>query len=89
MYITPRQSQPVGFSVPHGGAPAGVSTSGFSFGPKGALLHNGLNKFYACQNDALAALNTYQVFWNAAGNPAGYTCIGPVKIVAGDACNRA
>jgi len=89
MYITPHQSQPVGFSVPHGGAPQGVSTTGFSFGPKGALRYNGLNKFYACQNDALASLNTYQIFWNAAGNPTGgFTCKGPIKIQSGDACNR-
>jgi hypothetical protein len=88
MYITPHQSLPVGFSVPHGGAPAGVSTSGFSFGPRGALLHNGLNKFFACQDDALAELNSYQIFWNAAGQPAGFTCQGPIKLGAGDACSR-
>jgi len=88
MYITPHQSQPVGFSVPHGGAPQGVSTSGFSFGPKGALLHNGINRFYACQNDALASLNSYQLYWLAAGQPVGFTCQGPIKVAAGDACNR-
>ena len=88
MYIVPHQSQPVGFSVPHGGAPQGVSTTGFSFGPKGALLHNGINRFYACQNDALASLNSYQIYWNAAGTLAGFTCQGPIEIGAGDACNR-
>ena len=88
MYITPHQSKPVGFSVPHGGAPEGVSTTGFSFGPKGALLHNGLNKFYACQDSELAALSSYQIYWNAAGTPAGMTCQGPIKLVSGDACSR-
>lgn len=88
MYIVPHQSQPVGFGVPHGGPPAGVSTSGFSFGPKGALKHNGLNLFYACQNQELAAMNTFQIYWLAAGRPANWTCQGPIKIQAGDGCAR-
>lgn len=88
MYIVPHQSKPVGFSVPHGGSPAGVSTSGFSFGPKGALKHNGLNLFYACQDQKLAAMNAYQIYWIAAGRPRNLTCRGPIKIQAGDGCAR-
>lgn len=88
MYVVPHQTQPVGFSVPHGGAPAGVSTTGFSFGPKGALLHNGVNRFYACQNAELAQENSYQLWWVAGGQPNGVGCVGPVRIVAGDACAR-
>ena len=88
MYIVPHQTQPVGFSVPHGGAHAGVSTSGFSFGPKGALLHNGLNNFYACQNAEMAAMNTYQIWWWGAGQPGAMSCKGPIKIASGDACSR-
>ncbi|KIW72035.1 hypothetical protein PV04_00259 [Phialophora macrospora] len=88
MYITPGETQPVGFSVPHGGAPQGVSTSGFSFGPEGALLHNGVNNFYACQNAEQAELNSYQIWWWGAGQPGAVSCTGPIKIVAGDACAR-
>jgi hypothetical protein len=88
MYVVPHQTQPVGFSVPHGGAPQGVSTTGFSFGPRGALLHNGVNRFYACQNAALAQENSYQLWWVAGGQPNGVGCVGPIKIVAGDACAR-
>ncbi len=88
MYIVPHQTQPVGFSVPHGGAPQGVSTTGFSFGPRGALLHNGNNKFYACQNAELAAENTYQIWWWGAGQPGAMSCQGPIKISSGDACSR-
>jgi hypothetical protein len=85
MYIVADDSQPVGFSVPHGGPPQGGSTTGFSFGSDGELLHGGINRFYACQNDALAPLNTYQIYWNAAGQPLGWTCQGPIQIQAGDA----
>jgi hypothetical protein len=88
MYIVPDETQPVGFSVPHGGAPQGVSTSGFSFGPEGALLHAGVNNFYACQNAEQAALNSYQIWWWGAGQPGAVSCKGPIKIVAGDACAR-
>ncbi|KAJ9606401.1 hypothetical protein H2200_009362 [Cladophialophora chaetospira] len=88
MYIVPHQTQPVGFSVPHGGAPAGVSTGGFSFGPRGTLLHNGRNNFYACQNAELAELESWQIWWWGAGQPGGMSCKGPIKIVSGDACSR-
>lgn len=85
MYIVPGDSKPVGFGLPHGQTPQGASTSGFSFGSNGELLHEGINRFYTCQNDALAPLHTYQIFWNAAGQPLGWFCQGPVKVQAGDA----
>ena len=88
MYVVPRQSQPVGFGVPHGGVPQGVRTTGFSFGPRGALLNNGFNKFYACQDSNLDSLHAWQIYWLAAGNPKGLTCKGPIKITSGDACQR-
>ena len=71
MYITPHQSQPIGFRLPHGGGPLGVSTTGFSFGREGALLHNGLSRFYTGQDGELGALNSYQIYWLAAGEPLG------------------
>jgi len=85
MHIVPGDSKPVGFSVPQASAPQGVSTTGFSFGPNGELLHEGLNRFYTCQNDALAPMKTYQIFWNAAGQPLGWTCQGPVEIQVSNA----
>ncbi|OQV01500.1 hypothetical protein CLAIMM_06847 [Cladophialophora immunda] len=88
MYVFRYQSQPVGFSVPHGDAPQGASTAGFSFGAGGALLHNGFNSFYACQDDALSSLDSYQIYWLDTGNPVGWTCQGPIAIQAGDACSR-
>lgn len=88
MYVVPHQSRPLGFSVPHGGAPQGVRTTGFSFAADGTLLNNGLNLFYACQDAALADLNSYQIYWLASARPAGLTCKGPIKIQAGDACSR-
>ncbi|EXJ65334.1 hypothetical protein A1O7_01675 [Cladophialophora yegresii CBS 114405] len=88
MYIIPEETQPVGFSVPHGSAPQGVSTTRFSFGADGALLHEGVNNFYACQNAEQAAMNSFQIWWFGAGQPNGVGCKGPVRIVAGDACAR-
>lgn len=88
MYVVPHVSQPIGFSIPHGGAPAGVRTTGFSFSAGGGLRNNGLNLFYACQDPALAELQAYQVYWMAGPHPEGMTCKGPIKIQAGDACSR-
>ncbi|OCT54505.1 hypothetical protein CLCR_00962 [Cladophialophora carrionii] len=88
MYIIADETQPVGFSVPHGSAPQGVTTSGFSFGPEGALLNGGVNNFYACQNAQQAAMNTWQIWWFGAGQPNAVGCKGPIKLVAGDACAR-
>ena len=86
MYVVPHQSKPVGFSVPHGGAPAGVRTTGFSFGGDGGLLNNGRNLFYACATPELQAMHAWQVYWMAGRVPGGMTCKGPIKIVAGNGC---
>jgi len=88
MYVVPHQSQPVGFGVPHGGPPAGVRTTGFSFAADGTLLNIGLNLFHACQDAALQAMNTYQIYWIASSFPPGMICKGPIKIQSGDACSR-
>ena len=88
MYVVPHQSEPIGFSVPHGGSPQGVRTTGFSFASDGGLRNNGLNLFYACQNAELDSLQSWEVYWMAAGTPAGMHCKGPIKIQAGDACSR-
>lgn len=85
MYVVPGDSEAVGFTLPGENAPLGASATGFSFGSTGELLHAGINRFFVCQDDALAPLNTYQIFWNAAGQPLGWTCQGPVNIQAGNA----
>ncbi|KAJ9609384.1 hypothetical protein H2200_005711 [Cladophialophora chaetospira] len=84
MYVVPGDSKAVGFSLSDRSAPQGASTTDFSFGSNAELLHAGINRFFVCQNDALAPLDTYQIYWNAAGQPLGWTCQGPVKIQAGD-----
>lgn len=89
MYIVPFQTQPVGFSVPHGGAPAGVSTSGFFFNRFGNLVHNGRNNFWACQDAEQAAMNTYQIWWFGAGRPNGVSCQGPLFLQQGPTCPAA
>jgi hypothetical protein len=90
MYVVPRQSRPVGFSVPHGSAPAGTRTNGFSFNSAngGSLVNNGLDLFYACQDQTLAAMYTYQIYWLAGGFPRNMSCKGPLHIRAGDGCAR-
>ncbi|KAK5264912.1 hypothetical protein LTR96_009711 [Exophiala xenobiotica] len=90
MYVVPRQSRPVGFSVPHGSAPAGTRTNGFSFNPAngGSLVNNGFDLFYACQDRNLAAMHTYQIYWLAGGFPRNMSCKGPLHIRAGDGCAR-
>jgi hypothetical protein len=88
MYIVPHQTQPVGFSVPHGGTPAGVRTTGFGFNNAGILMNNRRNLFFACQNAELAAINSYQIWWFGAGEPDGVSCVGPLGIKKSDACAR-
>lgn len=88
MYVVPHQTQPVGFSVPHGGPPAGVRTTGFSFGPAGNLRNNGRKLFYACQNAADAEINSYQIWWFGDGEPNGVSCKGPINIQQSDGCAR-
>lgn len=88
MYVVPHESQPVGFSVPHGSAPSGARTDGFTIDMNGNLLNNGLNLFFACQDGALAAMNSYQIYWLAGGDPEGMSCKGPITIQNSDACAR-
>ncbi len=86
MYLVPHQTQPIGFSVPHGGAPPGVRTTGFGFNNQGVLENNGRNLFYACQDAEQAALNSYQIWWWGAGRPNGVGCKGPLGISQVAAC---
>ena len=79
-YIVPHQTQPLGFSVPHGTPPAGTRTTGFAFDGSGTLTNNGLNRFYACQNAEQAAINSYQIWWWGAGRPNGVSCKGPIHL---------
>lgn len=88
MYIIPHETQPVGFSVPHGSPPANVRTTGFTFGPAGNLLNNGKKLFYACQNAADAEINSYQIWWFGNGKPNGVSCKGPINIKQTDGCAR-
>jgi hypothetical protein len=88
MYIDPQNSKPVGFSIPHGSSPQGVTTTGFSFGDDGSLLNNGANLFYACQDEALDEMHAWQIYWMAAAHPEGLTCKGPISIKASNGCAR-
>ena len=84
----PHETQPIGFSTPHGSAPAGVRTMGWSFNSNGILLSNGHNLFYACQNAEQAEINSYQIWWWGAGEPNGVSCKGPLAIHQADPCPR-
>jgi len=87
-YIVPHQTQPIGFSIPHGSPPPGVRTTGWAFDSNGILTNNGRNLFYACQNAEQAAINSYQIWWWGAGEPNGLHCKGPLAIKHADACAR-
>jgi hypothetical protein len=87
-YIVPHQTQPIGFSTPHGSPPAGVRTQGWAFDSNGVLTNNGHNLFYACQNAEDAEINSYQIWWWGAGEPNGVSCKGPLAIKQADACAR-
>lgn len=87
-YIVPHQTQPIGFSTPHGAPPQGVRTTGWAFNGNGVLTNNGHNLFYACQNAEQAAINSYQIWWWGAGEPNGVSCKGPLSIKEADACAR-
>lgn len=86
-YVVPHQSQPVGFSEAEGLAPPGVSMVNFDFGPEGDLRHNKVNLFAACQDTELEAINSWQIWWLAAGTPHNMTCT-PLGIQKSDACTR-
>jgi hypothetical protein len=87
-YVVPHQTQPIGFSIPHGSPPPGVRTTGWAFDGNGILTNNGHNLFYACQNAEQAAINSYQIWWWGAGEPNGLSCKGPLAIRQADACAR-
>ena len=79
-YIVPHETQPIGFSEPHGTPPSGVRTTGFAFNGAGKLTNNGHSLFYACQNAEQAAINSYEVWWFGNGEPNGVSCKGPLGI---------
>ncbi|RMD42131.1 hypothetical protein DV735_g2976, partial [Chaetothyriales sp. CBS 134920] len=87
-YVVEGENQPLWFSVPHASPPAGAITTGFGFGAQGALGIDGVNRFYVCQDDALDAISTFQVYWFGAEQIGveGLRCQGPIKILATDAC---
>ena len=90
-YIRPNATAPMGFSVPHTGGviPVDAVSTGFSFSGGGPLVWEGKNQFWACQNPELVAMNTYQVWWNGAGEfPVGVDCKGPIGIDEIDGCQR-
>ncbi|KIX96557.1 uncharacterized protein Z520_07823 [Fonsecaea multimorphosa CBS 102226] len=90
-YIEPTKTAPLQFTLPHAGGnmPADAVSTGFSFSGGGPLLWNGENKFWACQNPQLVALNTYQIWWNGAGKfPLGVDCKGPIGADMIDGCQR-
>jgi hypothetical protein len=91
MYVTPRQSKPVGFSTPRGSPPQGVRVNEFSFNwNRSGLQNHGRNLFYACQDAGgkLAALHSYQIWWMGDGFPSRWSCRGPINIRAADGCAR-
>jgi len=90
-YIMPNKTAPLQFTVPHTGGemPNGAVSTGFYFSGGGPLLWNGENKFWACQNPEVAALESYQVWWNGADElPLGVNCKGPIGLGMIDGCQR-
>jgi len=82
-YIEPAKTAPLQFTVPHTGGemPTDAVSTGFYFSGGGPMLYNGENKFWACQNPELKALNSYQIWWNGAGEfPLGIDCKGPIGV---------
>ena len=89
-FIEPNKTAPLQFTVPHAGGetPADAVSTDFYFSGGGPLMWNGENKFWACQNPELVALNTYQVWWNGAGSfPLGVDCKGPIGLDMIDGCS--
>ncbi|KIW64675.1 hypothetical protein PV04_09593 [Phialophora macrospora] len=91
MYVTPRQSKPVGFTTPHASPPHGVRVDEFSFNwDRSGLQNHGRNLFYACRDAGgkLAKLHSYQIWWIGDGFPSRWSCKGPINISAADGCAR-
>jgi hypothetical protein len=90
-FIEPTKTAPLQFTVPHTGGemPADAVSTGFAFSGGGPLLWNGQNKFWACQNPEEQALNSWQIWWNGAGQfPLGIDCKGPIGVDQIDPCQR-
>jgi len=91
LYIFPNETQPVQFTVPHGGSiPEGAVTDGFAWTANGLTL-NGENNFIGCKSsEASSAFDTYEIYWAGAGSPAGVSCTGPLylyKFGSGSGCS--
>jgi len=91
LYIFPNETQPVQFTIPHGGSiPEGAVTDGFAWTANGLTL-NGENNFIGCKSsEASSAFDTYEIYWAGAGSPAGVSCTGPLylyKFGSGSGCS--
>jgi len=91
LYIYPNESQPIQFTIPHGGSiPQGAVTDGFAWTANG-LTYNGENNFIGCKSlEASAAFETYQIYWAGDGAPSGLNCTGTLyfyKFGSGSGCS--
>lgn len=86
LYLWPRQSKPLGFSIPHGSPPQGSRSGAWAFDGQGNLENNRRNLLYACQNEELEAINSWQMWWIAGDWPEGWDCRGPVNFKRGEGC---
>jgi len=89
LFIFPNETQPIQFTVPHGGAvPENATTSGFAFDSvDGHLTWEGANNFWGCENVEESMLETYQIMWFGDGEPNGLSCVGPLDLYADFSCS--
>jgi hypothetical protein len=85
LYHVPRQSQPLGLDT-H--PPEGARSDKWAFNGEGNLESNGHNFFYACQDEGLRSMNTWQMWWVAGDWPQGWECRGPLNMKRGEGCGR-
>lgn len=82
MYINPNVTGPVLFTNPGGNVPAGFDAQGFGFdNAAGALTNDGENKFIFCQDVEESSLNSWELWWEGAGEPNGVSCLVNVDLI--------
>jgi len=84
LYIFPNKTQPIQFTIPHGGfIPDNATSTGFCFDSvNGHLTWGGANNFWGCDNAENATLESYQIWWFGDGDPNGVGCVGPLDLYA-------
>ena len=82
IYINLNVTGPVLFTNPSGDVLAGFKAQGFGFdNVAGALINDGENRFIFCQDMEDSSLNSWELWWEGAGELNGVSCLVDVDLI--------